>query len=42
MLILSQRDGAMSDAFGLPLPDETFGGVSSAEYAFMPRVYLFL
>jgi hypothetical protein len=36
MLILSQRDGAMSDALGLPLPDEIFGGVSPAEYAFMP------
>jgi hypothetical protein len=42
MLILSQRDGAMSDALGLPLPDEIFGGVSPAEYAFMPHVYLFL
>ena len=37
---MNPEDGPAHAAAGLPLPYETYGGVSSMEFAFMPHVYL--
>lgn len=35
------EDGPAYAAFGMPLPYTTYSGVSSAEFLFMPHVYIF-
>ena len=37
----NQQDGPAYAAFGLPLPYQVYGGVSSMEFDFMPHIYLF-